>query len=385
MLEKVLSLSPDLKRLRDEGYEIEVKQGNIIIYNVPYLNSKGTVLKGILISPLTLNNNIASYKHDGNHTVFFQGEIPYGADGKRMDSIYHSPVSKVMSGIPVNHMFSNKPKTGYQDYFHKMKTYVTILLAEAQAIDESITAATYKRLSCDDESPFVYVDTNSSRAAITDVSNKLSDLKIGIIGLGGTGAYILDQVAKTPVKEIHLFDGDIFCQHNAYRAPGAADKNILQQQPMKTDYFKSIYDNMHRHIFSHPQNITADNMVDLLSLDFVFLAIDSGPVKKDIIMFLVENHKSLIDTGIDVQYIKGQLLGLSRVTVVSEENIAEALQHISFEKTDNDIYQSNIQISDMNAFCAVTAVMEWKKCYGFYQSISPSCNINYTTNDGEFK
>ncbi|WP_318271316.1 ThiF family adenylyltransferase [Sphingobacterium cellulitidis] len=46
---------------------------------------------------------------------------------------------------------------------------------------------------------------------------KLERQKIAIIGLGGTGAYILDMVAKTPVKEIHLFDGDSFDQHNAFR------------------------------------------------------------------------------------------------------------------------------------------------------------------------
>jgi hypothetical protein len=39
---------------------------------------------------------------------------------------------------------------------------------------------------------------------------KLELGKIAIIGLGGTGSYVLDLAAKTPVKEIHLFDGDKF-------------------------------------------------------------------------------------------------------------------------------------------------------------------------------
>jgi hypothetical protein len=34
---------------------------------------------------------------------------------------------------------------------------------------------------------------------------------------------VLDFTAKTHVKEIHLFDGDTFFQHNAFRAPGAAN------------------------------------------------------------------------------------------------------------------------------------------------------------------
>ena len=69
---------------------------------------------------------------------------------------------------------------------------------------------------------FLYEDTASSRADIVTINSKLKSLRIGIVGLGGTGSYVLDFVAKTPVKEIHLFDGDTFDQHNAFRAPGAA-------------------------------------------------------------------------------------------------------------------------------------------------------------------
>jgi tRNA A37 threonylcarbamoyladenosine dehydratase len=33
------------------------------------------------------------------------------------------------------------------------------------------------------------------------INDKLKPLRIGIVGLGGTGSYVLDFVAKTPVKE----------------------------------------------------------------------------------------------------------------------------------------------------------------------------------------
>ena len=72
------------------------------------------------------------------------------------------------------------------------------------------------------ETPFNYIDTASSRAEIDVVTAKLAKLKrIAIVGLGGTGSYVLDLVAKTPVWEIHLYDGDAFLQHNAFRSPGA--------------------------------------------------------------------------------------------------------------------------------------------------------------------
>ena len=75
--------------------------------------------------------------------------------------------------------------------------------------------------------------------------------KVAIVGVGGTGSYVLDLVAKTPVREIHLFDGDDFLQHNAFRAPGAPSLEQLVAKPKKASYFKAIYDKMRTGIFVH--------------------------------------------------------------------------------------------------------------------------------------
>ena len=80
---------------------------------------------------------------------------------------------------------------------------------------------------------FCYTDTASSRAEIGVVSAKLKGGAVGIVGLGGTGSYILDLVAKTPMAEIHLFDGDKLLQHNAFRAPGAPSIETLKEAPLK--------------------------------------------------------------------------------------------------------------------------------------------------------
>ena len=79
------------------------------------------------------------------------------------------------------------------------------------------------------------------------------------------------------------FDGDVFCQHNAFRAPGAPTKEIFELQPNKTDYFKGIYGNMHRHISSHPYHLDEENLSELDALDFVFIAMDSGRCKQLIV------------------------------------------------------------------------------------------------------
>src|SRR5438445_712509 len=72
--------------------------------------------------------------------------------------------------------------------------------------------------------------------------------KVVIIGLGGTGSYILDLVAKTPVQAIHLYDGDVMLTHNAFRSPGAPTIEELEKRLRKVDYLEAKYDAMHRQV-----------------------------------------------------------------------------------------------------------------------------------------
>lgn len=391
MSARVISLNPDLKRLRDEGYELEIKEGHAIIHNVPYLDVNKTIQRGIFISPLRMNGDLVKY--DGNHVIFFQGTHPYCADGQPMSGIDHYTYSgKIMAGIQVYFSFSNKPQGGYRDYYEKFTRYIEILQVETQAVDPSVTAKTFRRVAEDENSIFVYADTNASRATITDITDKLRNQKIGIVGLGGTGSYVLDQVAKTPVSEIHLYDGDIFCQHNAFRAPGAPSKELLEESRKKTDYFAEVYGHMHKGIVSHPMYVTATNVHELAALDFVFLCMDTGEHKRIIIDVLMEHSIAFIDTGIDVSEHNRQLICTSRTTAACLGNTAIDMDaqvvkdNISFDPvTDADLYRSNIQTAELNAFCALMAVIKWKKHCKFYQDLCPYQNRVYNTNDGEFK
>src|SRR5208283_2007647 len=120
---------------------------------------------------------------------------------------------------------------GYKDHYEKMTTYAAIISNPARTIDPHATAQTFPVIEAEDEdSVFHYLDTASSRAEITAVTRKLELKKLAIVGVGGTGSYVLDLTAKTPVKEIHLFDGDGFLQHNGFRSPGAPSSEELGEQ-----------------------------------------------------------------------------------------------------------------------------------------------------------
>ena len=239
MSHALISRNSDLQRLRDDGYNITVQAAHLVMHDVPYVTPAGAVKRGTLVSPLQLNNDVTLVPTQ--HMIYFAGEHPCDQHGAELQRIKHGTATQTLAeGLVVNHSFSSKPSDGYKDYYDKMTTYANILWGPAHAIDSCVTPKTFPVISAsEEESVFLYHDTASSRAGITGVSGKLAVPKLAIIGLGGTGSYVLDLVAKTHAKEIHLYDGDPFLQHNAFRSPGAASGEELNRHLNKAEHFAS--------------------------------------------------------------------------------------------------------------------------------------------------
>jgi len=380
MSQQLIARSPDLKQLRDEGYEIEVKGGYLLIHHIPYLNSSKEVKFGTLVSSLTMRGSTVAKPND--HVIQFIGEHPCEKDGRKMTGIQHaSNIQNFGNGIVINHSFSNKPNEGYPDYYKKVTRYEEMISAQARSIDKTATAKTFKPvIDLEETSVFQYIDTNSSKANINAISAKFEGQKIVIIGLGGTGAYILDLVAKTPVSEIHLYDGDRFLVHNAFRSPGAASIDELDSASFKTDNYKAIYSNMHRHIVSHPCYIDESNIVEISEASYVFLAIDKEAIKKTIIDFLLSHSITFFDVGLGVNTVDDCLVGTLRVTTGTKDKHDHLASRITYGDDINNDYATNIQIADLNSLNAVLAVIKWKKMSGFYQDLKKEHNTTYSIN-----
>jgi len=386
MSAKLIDHSPDLKRLRDEGYEIKVEAPYLIVSGVPYFNSKLEICYGTLVTDLTMAGNKTT--RPNNHVIHFIGEHPYNKNGTIMSVLTHNDNKTTLtSSIIVDRSFSNKPKEGYNDYYEKITTYINVISAPVRSVDYNITSQTFKLIeSSDPASVFNYPDTNTSRAEIGILSEKLENQRIAIIGLGGTGSYILDLIAKTPVAEIHLFDADKFQTHNAFRAPGAPDMQTLIEMPFKVDYLSSIYSKMHKKIYRHNVYISKSNLDMFMDVNFVFICIDKGSIKKDIITYLNENDKKFIDVGMGVDLTdNNSIIGLIRVT--SSGNKGE-INHIidknliSFsDGGEKDVYRQNIQIAELNALNATLAIIKWKKMCGFYYQSENEKHSLYSIDD----
>lgn len=381
MSQLLINHSPDLKRLRDEGYELQIKGGYLIVHSIPYVNSRKEIKFGALVSDLTLQNSELTARPN-THVIYFSGEHPCNKDGTIITAIQHNSLTRALyDGLVINHAFSNKPPNGYEDYYKKISRYADIISAPAKSIDHSVTEKTFKVIPEENaESVFNYIDTNSSRAQIHHLNLKFSKQKIAIIGLGGTGAYILDLVAKAPVAEIHLYDGDAFLQHNAFRSPGASSVEKLKLQLKKAEYYREIYSAMHRHIHAHCFYINKENLDKLDGMSYVFVCIDKNDVRKNVIDFLLIKKIPFIDVGLGVNHADGNLIGTIRVTTGTSAKCDHLNSRIPFEDDDNNEYNTNVQIADLNALNASLAVIKWKKLSGFYQDLKEEYHTTYSLN-----
>ncbi|MGE0567688.1 MAG: ThiF family adenylyltransferase [Bacteroidia bacterium] len=384
MSQQLINHNPDLKRLRDEGYHIEVKGGYLVIHQIPYVNSLKKAQYGKLVSKLVLANNTSVAPPD-NHVIYFSGEYPHNADGTKIMAIHNEDLTKELhEGITINHTFSNKPKEGFRNYYDKVVSYVRIISHQAYAIDSALTATPFNVVIDEDpETVFQYMDTNSSRANINMLNAKFKNQKIAIIGLGGTGAYILDMIAKTQVKEIHLFDGDVFLLHNAFRSPGAVSNEILETKPRKVSYYKSIYSNMHKHIIGHDYYITEENLHEITEMSYVFICVDRNDARKAIIDYLLSVGVPFIDVGLGVNVVEGEnetLIGMIRTTVGTTLKNDHIAKRVPIGTNENNDYRTNIQVADLNNLNAVMAVLKWKKLTGFYQDLENEHHQTYSIN-----
>lgn len=383
MLQKLLDHSEDLRKLVDEGYELEVRGTLVIVHHIPYVTSNQSIEYGSLVSDLMLNGNKTIKPND--HTIWFTGSIPCNKDGTEITSIILQRTGMDMgNGVLTKCKFSNKPPEGYPDYYQKFVRYIEIITAPALSLNPNLVVQTYRIRESKDNDVFRYKDTNSRKAGIVIVSEKLASHKIAIIGLGGTGSYILDYMSKVPVKQIDLYDGDIFLQHNAFRTPGAATEQELDQCMYKVEYLSNQYQKIHSKVYPHTEYITEENIYTLSEYDFVFISMDSNSDKVHIVNFLIEKDIPFVDTGIGLELVDGELIGQIRTSSIHGDVKKVASKFVPMtDEHEEDLYRSNIQIAELNALNAAFAVIEYKKHYNFYQDVRDNIQTIYSINIGE--
>ena len=111
MSHSLISRSPDLQQLRDEGYEIEVRGAYLLMHHVPYVSGSSEVRYGILISQLNLAGDVT--ERPNSHIVSFAGGLPHTETGASLENeLVAGREHQIDETLTANYQFSRKPARG---------------------------------------------------------------------------------------------------------------------------------------------------------------------------------------------------------------------------------------------------------------------------------
>lgn len=373
MLQILVNHNADIRRLVEKGYALSFDSTNhLVVRDIPYLDCEGSLKIGAFVTKVEFIDKQCVKQHD--HQIFFAGSVPYGLDGQPVPNLGGGPctvpLSKASEDVVVERSFSNKPrKTGkYEDFFDKIESYANQICAPARE-KHGATWLTFnvRNEEIPPDSVFKIHDTLTSLAEIGDLSDKLRNDVIAIIGLGGTGSYILDFISKTPVKEIRGFDLDNFHVHNAFRSPGRLNPDAEFGKP-KADIYASRYESLREGLSLTKKYVDSSSGEYFKGVTFAFVCVDKGESRSGIFDLLLGMQIPFIDVGIGLKRKDGPLKGTVRTTYYSTEYGLKVRDkgYAEMVAPPDDLYRSNIQTAELNALNAALAVIRFKQLRGFY-------------------
>ena len=376
-----MSLKDRLTAFSEEiGFYVKEKSGIISATNIPCLIVDGTVStctveKSYNLADNRPNNQIGNAVHAVRITIDSESDgRVYYANGQPIES-YIDGDGKTWSYISIQ-------KSGAED----SESVRNLLHRYIKHIIGAVYAAGYTEIQyLGNQGPFIIPNTFESRAAIGPVQDRIRNQCVAVIGLGGTGSYILDVLAKTPVKQIHLLDADNLHWHNFFRAPGAPNTEMIElcrnEKQSKVDYLHHKYSTFRTDIYPHTINVDSSSRFrDLLSsypIDYAFVCIDQlsdceSPRQDVVYSTLTENRIPFIDSGISITLI---------------DDVVSGAITTSFHKAGSQDWKTtipsarirgavpgyrNVQLPEINMLAASLAIMEWRRRTKQYASKSSS-------------
>ena len=365
-----------VQELVDDCYDVDFIGGYFVIYGVPYLDKDGKLQHGDLASPVDLAGN--AIEAPSSHQFWFRGCRPHDNTGRELRLSPRPHNVTITKDFITDHSFSLKllnssgQKRNYLSFEEKVRTYLDVITSPAMdAYPEATPLRNIERKAAEQGSPLRFPDTLSSRYHINDLSSLLRGKTVAIIGLGGTGSYILDMIARTHLEKITLFDDDKVHVHTIFRMPGFVPKAIGKN---KVDVLAQQYGQWHTAIVPVSERINSNNIEQLREFDFVFVSVDDGPSRLSIVSWLMENAIPFVDCGMGLNRLTGGLNGVVRITGVDRSAVERTVNtcYLPTEKQPEDEYRKHAQIAEFNALNACLAVIRFKQHFNLYDRLEDS-------------
>lgn len=382
-LPELVSHNPVLRDLDETGYLLDFVGGYLVIRCLPYLDGQGGLQHGDWVSPLDLDGAVIGAP--SNHQAWWRGVRPHDQQGRELrlgggpDAVTVAPDLITTCSFSYKLMDEQGTLRAYQSFEEKLQTYLqTIMTPAVNAFHEATPLRGIAVKAAAQESPLRIPDTMSARYHLNDLSALLRGKKVAVVGLGGTGAHILDALARTHLEQIAVFDDDKVHVHTIFRWPGFIPGAIGK---LKVEALATNYDQWHAGIVPVAERITADNVARLGEFDFVFVSVDDGQARLLIVDWLSANGVPYVDCGMGLNRSAVGLSGFVRITG-SDREAFEANRgtvRMPVENAKADEYRKQAQIPELNALNANMALIRFKQHFGLLDRESVATSYIFDT------
>lgn len=170
---------------------------------------------------------------------------------------------------------------------------------------------------CDIDSKF----DRQIRAIGKQNQNRIQDMIVTIVGVGGTGSPLAVQLARMGVKKLQIIDRDIIDKTNLPRIYGSKEKDV--GKPKVTVLKKYIESFSKTKVESLRVDITKQNILgDLLNSDVIFACTDNLSSRSILNDISIQYYIPLIDVGCRIHLGKDGSISqaIAKVQTVTPDN-----------------------------------------------------------------
>lgn len=194
-----------------------------------------------------------------------------------------------------------------------------IFIGQFQKISRIRVMGSRFRFFDDDSGDYKHVPffDRQVRAFGKDIQLQLQRLNVGVVGVGGTGSAVVEQLARLGVGTLSIFDGDHFDDSNVNRVYGssATDSGIK-----KVDIAKRNVDRigLGTLVLRYPKHITNEQVAkELRRCDVIFGCTDKQQPRSILVQLALRYLIPIIDTGVVIESAKGTITDVvGRVTTL---------------------------------------------------------------------
>ncbi|MCY4560115.1 MAG: ThiF family adenylyltransferase [Chloroflexi bacterium] len=355
---------------RRRAWTVEVNASRISVDNVPYRKQDGGAAK-CQVSVETLDDGVSMKAPENSGGAIHAARIS-GVEGGRAYQATGEPVGNVLwTDKSSACVISIKRDEGeYLNAWHALIVYTSSIAGEVGAEDRNKIETVFE----------FEIDGDDAR----DMKNwrdHARTQRIGIVGLGGVGLWILDLMSKSEVIEIRVWDGDEIEGRNLARAPGWASRDSIGQN--KAEYYAELYRGMRRGIYAQGRYWRPEEEDSFEGLDFVFVAVDKTETRSALCEDLEKKGIPFVDVGMGIELRDGRVRGSCQAFYSGEDPGRWRIAIPTVEGLGEQQYRQ-LQLADLGALNAALAVGLWRRHVGQYEREEKDWLVRCGIADNEF-